>query len=157
MTFQFWWYYSFGDILVLVTFLLSIVYCLLSTVCCLLSTVYDILSNVYCLLTLSLFYFGCLLIPGVFPVDFDIPSQGVHPTERQTTNNTPNIEPLQILVGLDGIGKSGDRQYATISDMVLNQKSPAHWEADLPRCHEHTYSIKTLRLRDWIGPEGRSV
>ena len=32
--------------------------------------------------------------------------------ERQTTTSkTPNIEPLQIFVGLVGIGKSGDRHY----------------------------------------------
>ena len=38
MTFQFWWHFSFGDILVQVTLLLwliAIVYCLMSTVYCL--------------------------------------------------------------------------------------------------------------------------
>ena len=42
----------------------------------------------------------------VWPGVFDIPKHGIQPTNRtnKQTNNTPNIEPLQILVYLVGTG-----------------------------------------------------
>ena len=65
---------------------MSIVYCLLCTVYCILSTVYDLLYTVYCILytvywlALSCSYLDYLAIPRESFVDFDIPSQGVQPT-----------------------------------------------------------------------------
>ena len=89
VTFQFWrhfsvgdlsvfWHFSFGDISVLVTFQFW-----------------------------WHFSFGDILsIPTAKSVDMIIPNHGVRPNnnkQQTTTNNTPNIEPLQIFVGLVGI------------------------------------------------------
>ena len=114
VTFQFWWFHFWcHSVLMKFQFWnfcfggIFIVYCLLSTVYCILSTVYDLLVTVYWL-ALPCSYFDCLAIPRASPVDFDTPSQGVQQT---TNNNTPNTEPLQILVWLVWIAKSGDLQY----------------------------------------------
>ena len=93
VTFQFLWHFSFGDILILLIFLLSPFYFLLSILYCLWSTVYYLMSTVYWLARFWS-YLDCLPIPRAMPGIFDIPNQGVQPNE-QTTNNTPNIEPIQ--------------------------------------------------------------
>ena len=79
--FEFWWHFSFGDntpmgqLFICVTSQRRLLY----TVCNILPTVnWQVLSWSY---------FDCLAIPRPSPVDFDIPSQGVHPKNKKTVNN----------------------------------------------------------------------
>ena len=136
MTFQLSWHY-----LVLETFLLSSVYFLLSTVYCLLSNIYCLQSTVYWL-AISYSYFLCLAIPRASSVDFDIPSQGVQPTnDKQTITQILSLS--RFWFWLVGIWKSGNGQLYT-------------WFRDIPLLCSFPLTI-ILKIINWQDSVGTSL